>query len=134
MELAGEQPQDRGGSISLARRLHSLSQNLVGRDGHAVREVQAADLRADWNLESSLRGCFQQRLRKALRFAAENKDIAPLESRLGVKSSGRFREEPRLARRQSRDDGRPIIDGLPFQALPIVEAGPAEIVIVHAKA
>src|SRR5438270_447241 len=113
------QAQGRGGSISFLRRLNSLPHRLIGRDRHAVREVQAADLWADRNLKSALRGCFQKRLGKALRLAAENKDITALESRLGVKSSGRLREQPWLARRQSRDERRPIVDGLPFQALPI---------------
>jgi len=60
--------------------------------------------------------------------------VARFESRLGVKPSRRLREEPRLARRQARDESGPIIDGFPHEALPIVEPCPAKIVIVYAKA
>ena len=67
----------------------------------------------------------QQRSRQSLRFAAENQHVAGDETYFGIRTAGRFGEEVRLASRQPGYQGGPVVDDLPFQVLPVIEAGPA---------
>ena len=111
-----------------------LPQGLERHDAHGVREVQAAGLRADGDSQQPLAVLLEQRGRQPLRFVAKDQHVAVGEppsrrsrSAVLVKNQGSCRGEP-LGQRV------PIVDGLPLQVLPIVEARAAQIVVVEPKA
>ena len=72
--------------------------------------------------------------RQAGRFATENQNIARLISHIEITPLAELAEEIRLAATQTLHQRSPIVDHLPLEVLPVVQASPAEIVIVDPEA
>ena len=77
-----------------------LAKRFVRGHRHAVREVQAANVAADRNPQPPVRMLFQERVRQAVRLAAENQHVARLKAGFQIRSFGLLREQPRPGRRE----------------------------------
>ena len=122
----------RGGFQSQLAR-NDLPPGFVGSDRHGAGQVQAAGFGSLGNAQRLLGLPAQQRARQPLGLAAEYQGIARSKRRVGVAALGRFREPPAPAA-EPRPEGVPTVHRFPLQVLPVVESGPAQVVVIDAKA
>lgn len=115
------------------QRLTPLPLGLVHGNRHGVGKVQTTHLGPNWYSQQPLAMCFGNRFRQARGFAAEYQYVARPIINVKIIARGPFAEQVRFTAAEPCDERCPIIDDLPFQVLPIIEARATEIIVIDAE-
>ena len=110
-----------------------MAEGFIGGHRDAIGQVKAADIGSGGDAKLRVRMFVEERFRQAGRFAAEDEHIATLIGHIEVRPRRFLREQPTRIGREGGRQFAPIIDHLPVKMLPVIEASPAEIVIIDAK-